>query len=45
MPEQPETTGQRMSRLIREAPVRRTRQLMLDAIQRSNAARKNGESK
>lgn len=32
MPEQPETNGQMMTRLIREAPVKNRRQAMLDRL-------------
>lgn len=45
MTDKPETTGQKMSRLIREAPLRNTRHLWAEQIRRSQAARKNGENK
>jgi hypothetical protein len=41
----PETNGQKMNRLIREAPTRNTRHLWAEHIRRSHAARKNGEHK
>ncbi|MFD6914053.1 hypothetical protein [Streptomyces virginiae] len=43
-PNTPESTGKKMSRLIRELPQRDGAQQMRDSIIRSIARRKNGEN-
>lgn len=43
-PEKPETTGQKMSRLIRETPPVHGAEAMRESIRRSIARRKNGEN-